>query len=388
MTYKKANGFTLIELLLVVGIIMGLAILEFQKMRADSDEAAAVQAGRDFGVVIDALQSYATKHMADYQDMNNAAAVPAIFPGVCAAVDADTCQLDLTMLPREGLVNSGWIPASTAIKTGYSAYMRRIPPAGGATSINDYNIEAVVRTDAGWTFGAGFVYGMLGSAAKQAGPSAGVVKGGVANGLFGAWSMPSTRYPGMSDGQLMGVVKVNASSLNQYVKLDGSRAMTGPLNMGNNRVNNINDIQMLGQSTLPRQSGGVLPMVSDLAPNWVLKGVYNVSDFGSDPSDPNAGVIPLPTCPDADTSSGVPRILVKMSSMYNEMYGGMSNGSPVVPGDSQAQMIAKLTSAYGGWNFYALEDTANQIWRVYVRRFYDNGYIPGEALAEVYCYYP
>lgn len=384
----KSTGFTLIELLLVVGIIMGLAMLEFQKMRADSNEASAVQAGRDFGVVTDALQFYAIKHMSGYQDMNNSTTQPTLYPSICAPVDPNTCQLDLTILRREGLVSSGWMPVNNAMKIGYKAYIKRVAPAGGAITSADYNIEAVVRTEEGWTYGGGFVWAMLGSAAKQAGPAAGVVKDGVATGLFGAWSMPVTRYPGLADGQLVGVVKVNASSLNQYVNLDGSRAMTGPLNMGNNRINNINDIQLLGPSSLPRQSTAMEPMVSDMMPNWVLKGVYNVSDFGSDPAQPDAGVVPRPTCPDSAGSVGAPRILVKLSSLYNEMYGGMSNGSGVTPTDTQAQMIQKLTPAYGGWNFYALEDTTNNLWRVYVRRFYDNGYIPGEALAEVYCFYP
>lgn len=384
----KPMGFSLIELLLVVGIIMGLSMLEFQKMRADSNEAAAEQAGRDFGVVTDALRSYAVKHMAAYQDMNNAAALPGLYPAICAPVDTDTCELDLTILRREGLVNAGWLPVNSAIKTGYKAYVRRVAPAGGASAIGDYNIESIVRTEAGWTYGTSFVWAMLGSAAKQAGPAAGVVKSGVATGLFGAWSMPVARYPGLAEGQLVGVVKVNASALGQYVKLDGSRAMTGPLNMGNNRINNINDMQLLGPSSLPRQSTSMAPMVSDMAPNWVLKGVYNVADYGSDPADPASGVVPWPTCPDSEASGAVPRILVKMSSLYNEMYGSMSNGVGVLPTDTQAQMMAKLTPAYGGWNFYALEDTPNKVWRVHVRRFYDNGYIPGEALAEVYCFYP
>ena len=126
-------------------------------------------------------------------------------------------------------------------------------------------------------------------------------------------------------------------------------------------------------------------MVSDLASNWVLKNVYNVSDFDSNNT---VGSVPRPTCADADASNGVPKILLKMNAMYNEMYGGMSYGEPVQPSDSQLTMMQKQIAAYGGWNFYALEDTSNNLWRVYIRRFYDNGYIPGEGLAEVYCYYP
>lgn len=238
-----------------------------------------------------------------------------------------------------------------------------------------------------WSYdgGATVAYSMLGGAARQAGPSAGVTQGGVATGLFGAWQLPEASYPGMVDGLLVGLLKIQSSTINQYVKLDGSLNMLGDLNMGNYRVNNVKDIQLLGQADLPRQSGAVAPMVSTLLPNYVLMGVFNVGDYDSDPV---SGSVPLPVCPDqSDSSNGVPRILVKMASMYNEMYGAMGGGSPVSPTDTQAQMIAKTTAAYGGWNFYALQDTGANAWRVYIRRFYDNGYIPGEGLAEVYCVY-
>lgn len=197
--------------------------------------------------------------------------------------------------------------------------------------------------------------------------------------------MDSSKYPGLVDGQLVGVVKINASALNQFVRLDGTLPMTGALNMGNNRINNARDMQLLGPSSLPRQSGAVAPMVSDMASNWVLKGVYNVSDYDADNT---VGSVPRPTCADADSSNGVPKILLKMNAMYNEMFGGMSFGEPTLTTETQLEMMRKQTASYGGWNFYALEDVPNNLWRVHIRRFYDNGYIPGEGLAEVYCYYP
>lgn len=378
---KSHKGFTLIELLLVVSIMMGLALLEFQKMKASSDALAGEQAGKEFGVVIDALSAYTAKHMTEYQDMAN-------HPAICVTVDADTCKLDMTALVREGLVGGGWQPRNAVMKSTYSAYIRRLPAGCGTTACN---VEAFIRTDSGWTNdgGSNFLYGQIGAAARKAGPSAGMIKDGIANGLFEAWSVPMGTYPGMANGQLIGVVKVQGSTINQFVRVDGSLNMTGPLNMGNYRINDVKDIQLLGQSTLPRQGGAVAPMVSTLAPNWVLKGVYNVTDYDTDPV---GGAVPSPTCPDSDGSSnGVPKILIKMTSMYNEMYGGMSNGTAVSPTDTQAQALAKVTTAFGGWNFYALEDTTTPgvfFWRTYIRRFYDNGYIPGEGLAEVYCYYP
>lgn len=381
MKFNNNRGFTLVELLLVISIMMGLALLEFQKMKVSADEAAAQQAGREFGIVIDAMQTFVDKHMSEYQDM----ATP---PSVCAAVDADTCALDMSVFIREGLVPSGWQPSNRAIKTDYIAYIKRVPPAGGAINVTDYNIEGMIRTVNPWNNGGGIEYSLLGSAVRHAGPNAGLVKSGVADGLFGAWSMPSTRYPGMADGQMVGVVKVQASTINQYVRLDGTLPMTGSLDMGNNRVNNATDMQLLGPASLPRQGGTNIPMVSTLMPKYVLKGVYNVSDYDSDNV---SGTVQQPVCPDTDPNdltTGAPRILVKMTTLYNEMYGGSGGGQAVAPGDTQAQMMAKTTSSFGGWNFYALEDQSTKTWRVYVRRFYDNGYIPGEALAEVYCYYP
>lgn len=382
---RKNAGFSLIELMLVISIILGLGLLEFQKLRANISQTNSDSAGTDLGLVIGALSTYAGKHMVEYQDMNNAAARPNIFPGSCAAVDADTCKLDLAVLGRESLLDVGWTPYNAAVKSPYSAYVKRIPPAGGATTINDYDIEIFVRTDNPWLVGALPLWGDLGAAARKAGSQAGVIRDGFANGVFGAWTIPVGRYPGMLDGQLAGAVKAQAGIINQHVRVNGTLAMTKSLNMGNYRINNVNDIQLLGQGSLPRQGGAVAPMVSSLAPNWVLRAVYNVADYDSDAVD---GSVPIPTCADSDSSNGVPKILVKMTSLYNEMYGGMSGGEAVLPTDSQAQIMAKTTTAYGGWNYYALEDTTNKVWRTYIRRFYDNGYVPGEALAEVYCYYP
>lgn len=382
---RKNAGFSLVELMLVISIVLGLGLLEFQKIRSKAAAASAETAGADLGAVITALSTYAGKHMVEYQDMNNAAARPNIFPGVCSAIDADTCQLDLAVLGRESLLDVGWTPYNAAVKSGYSAYVKRIAPAGGAASVNDYDIEVFVRTDSPWTISGLPLWSDLGAAARRAGGGAGVIRDGAANGVFGAWSVPVGKYPGMVDGQLAGVAKAQASIINQHLRVNGSLEMTKSLNMGNYRINNVNDIQLLGQASLPRQGASVAPMVSSLAPNWVLRAVYNVADYDSDASD---GSVPIPTCADSDSSNGVPKILVKMTSLYNEMYGGMSGGEAVLPTDSQAQIMAKTTSAYGGWNYYALEDTTNKVWRTYVRRFYDNGYIPGEALAEVYCYYP
>jgi prepilin-type N-terminal cleavage/methylation domain-containing protein len=378
---NKNRGFTLIELMLVISIMMGLALLELQKMKVSSDDAVAQQAGREFGVVIDAMQTFLDKHMAEYQDM-------ASLPSGCSAVDANTCALDMTVFIREGLVPSGWQPTNRAIRTDYVAYIRRVPPAAGAVNNTGYNIEGMIRTVNPWNFGGGIEYSLLGSAVRHAGPNAGLVRSGVAVGLFGAWSMPVGRYPGLDDGQMVGVVKVQASTINQYVRLDGSLPMTGNLDMGNNRVNNANDMQLLGQVSLPRQGGTTTPMVSNLMPKYVLKAVYNVSDYDSDNV---LGTVKQPVCPDTDPNdltSGVPRILVKMSTLYNEMYGGSAGGEPAQNNESQDSMLSKTSPAFGGWNFYALEDQSTKSWRVYVRRFYDNGYIPGEALAEVYCYYP
>ena len=390
---KKKNGFTLIELLIVVGIIMGITLLEFQKMKAGSDDMAAQQAGKEMGIAIEALNNYVVKYSSAFQDMNDSVKYANIFPSNCTAIagDSDTCELNLSVLVREGLVPSGWTPVNNTIKTSYKAYVRRTPAGCASVSASNCNIEAMIRTVDPWSNGGNIVYNMLGSAVRQAGPSSGYVQTDAstgldqANGLFGGWSMPVNSYPGMVDGQLMGVVKIQASTINQFINVDGSLAMLNDLNMGNYRVNNAKDVQLLGQSSLPRQAGSVKPMLSSLMPNYVLKGVYSVGDYDSDPVN---GSVPIPVCPDAtDSSNGIPRILVKMSSMYNEMYGGMSGGSAVTTSDSQLQMVQKTTPAFGGWNFYALEDSTAGRWRIYVRRFYDNGYIPGEALAEVYCLY-
>ncbi len=371
----KSRGFTLIELLLVLSIIMGMGVMELQKMKREAEETMARSAGEDIGRAAEAMSAYLSRHMNRLQQQADPNCAPTAVAGIC--------QFDLLALVREGLMPNGWRGTNTPLKANYSAFVRLVPAGAGGGSIN--NLEGLIFTTTPWLDGGDvgdIKIAALNAAARAAGSIGGVSRANGANGLFGAWSIPAAAgYPGLTDGQLAAQTVVQASTLDEFLPRDGSRPMTGNLNMGGYRINNAQDMQLIGPASLPRNK-----LASTLMPNWVLKGVYTVTDYGADAAN---GTVPRPICPDSDgISTGVPRILVKMTNLHNEMIGGFSYGEPRQDPNAQYESAKTLVPAFGGWNFYALEDSGTNTWRTYIRRYYDSGYIAGEGLAEVYCYYP
>ena len=371
----KSLGFTLIELLLVLAIMMGLGALELQKMKKEAEDTLAKSAGVEIGKASEAMGVYISRHMNRIQLQADPNCVPTAVPGIC--------EFNLLSLVQEGLMPTGWTTRNDALKKDYEAFVRIIP--GGAGGPSENNLEGLIFTSTPWLDGGASgdaKTAALSAAARAAGPSGGVSQANGAIGLFGAWAIPAAAgYPGLSDGQLAAQTVIQASTLDAFLPRDGSRPMTGNLNMGGYRINNAQDMELLGPNSLQRNKN-----VSSLMPNWVLKGVHTVADYGMDPAN---GTVPRPVCPDSDGfSTGLPRIIVKMTSMHNEMFGGYSYGEPRPDPNAKVESAKTLIPAYGGWAFYALEDGASNTWRTYIRRFYDNGYIGGEGLAEVYCYYP
>lgn len=368
---KNKKGFTIIELMLSIGIIMGLGVLELQRIKKESEALDARRAGEEMKTLSDALTEFAKNNAISLQSMGHPS---------CAVVAADVCKIDWNALVLANLLPSASAAFNSAIKSNMTGYIRRVAPSGGASSTAQYNLEVLVKTDAPWTWSGNpmasdFAYTKLNAAAKAIGPAGGVSNGQV-TGLYGAWTVPYINYPGLSDGLLVARTDVQAQALSAYLPLNGSLAMTGPLNMGNYRVNDVKDIQLMGPSTLQRSK-----QISSLANNWVFKGAYTVSDTSS---------VPKPVCPDGAQTGGVPKVLVKMSYLGDERYGGHYGGYNFGGwwssyNNSNAAGTTEV-AARAGWNVYALDNGAS--WTAYVRRYYDGGFQPGQGVAEVYCYYP
>lgn len=361
-------GFSLIELMLVLALIAGMSALAVTKLRREAEMSEAKVAGVDLAYASEAMTLYMKAHASALQTMTDPNCLPS---GV-----ADVCRLNLAILAQEGLMSAGWQPYNAAARSDYSGYVRRVPPVSGATVASDYNLESLLMTDLPWTSGGvGVSVLALNTAARAAGAIAGITRAGTAVGLSEGWTMAAGRYPNMGDGQLVASAVAHTQAMGTYLPLDGSRAMKGELALNAYRLNNAQDITLNGNGMKNQK-------VSDLMPNWVLKGVYGVSDYDADNA---GGTVPIPICPDSAGGAGTARVLVSMQSLYNEQFGGYVSG---VAGNTPADAIMSLNGAFGAWNFYALEDSGSGVWRTYIRRFYDNGYIPGEGMAAVYCYYP
>lgn len=386
---KKQLGFTLVELLLVLGVIMGLSILELRKIRAESDYERAKAAGRQFAQVYTAFDKYLNLRRGGLQRMDDAAAAD---PN-CNFVGGNVCEVDLTAAFNDNkIMPPNWTDDFPILKTRLRAYVFRDSQGATVTNPDEYNLEGIIFAqdpwDTGWGSG-GARRDLINAAAKAAGSFAGrsvatnAAEPRSAVGIYGGWSVPGGRYPaGLAADQLVGIAQVQSSILNQFVRLDGSLPMTGSLDMGDYRINNASDMELIGNDG--GTAGGPLreQLVSSLMPRWVLKGAYSVVDYDADPDN---GTVPKPFCADSDLASkGLPRILLRWSALYNDMGGGYASGAPALtPEEAQATLVQPDT----GFDFRAF-DADNNNWHVKIKKYYDNGFIAGQGLAEVYCYYP
>ncbi len=395
----KKTGFTLVELLLVLSIIIGLGVVEIRKLKDQSETKLALEVGRQMALVTKGLERYLDANRYRLQRMGNPTDGDRNWDATnwsdpyctVSATDANLCEIDLTKLGQMGVLPLGWTPEFNALRTSFVAYVRRSLPANLTTYISedDYNLEAVIFTKDPWREGwdSGPVeVGLLGLAAKEAGPAVGIslvndAGDNVIRGLFGAWEIPGGEYPGVSEGQLVGLTSTSASIMNKFVQTDGTLEMTGDLNLGDYRINNVMDIELLGNDGNGTTATKKNQMVSSLMPNWVFKGSYNVVDYDADPVN---GTVPKPYCPDSNfANQGIPKILVRWASLYNDMEGHYAAGSARrTPQEAQNTLVP----AFNGFEVRAF-DADVSTWHVKIKKFYDAGFIAGQGFAEVYCYY-
>lgn len=367
---KKKRGFSLIEMLLVVTLIVAMGLLQLRKLKSDTEEAQAKAAGQEIAAASESMTLYAKRNIPALQAMADPNCAP-------VAGFANICELSLNALNTSGAAPPGWSGMNHAIGSPYKAYFRRVASTPTPAGPGDFNLESLIFTEQGWLVGGTGApqLSLLGSAARHAGAVGGVINGGEGRGLSSGWELPAGSFPNMADAQLAASAQLQGQALGAHLPVNGSRAMTGDLNLNGFRLNNVQDIMVNGNGMKGQN-------ISSAMPNWVLKGVYGVADFDADNA---GGTVPIPMCPDSANGAGSARVLVSMQALYNEQFGGYATG---LPGQDPNAAVASLEGARGAWNFYALEDSANGVWRTYIRRYYDNGYIPGEGLAAVYCYYP
>lgn len=392
---KREKGFTLIEILLVLAILMGVGVMEMRRDAAKTNEIAATAVGKQMALIGQAVELYMIKHTSALQSMSDP---------TCVAT-GDYCDLPIASLIAGGYLQSDFID-SVKFGGSYVARVARIPPPlptqaaticpgtmptpigcpspypGGAVPLWQWGLQGLVFTTNAWTDGgAGINWAMLGLAAKQAGPLAGVTQAGAATGLFAGWSITAGFGPGLNNGQLAYATGSQVNLWSQFVRRDGSMPMTGTLDMGSYNLMNMRDMFLNGPETNRRNKN-----LSSMLPNWVFKGAYSLDESTTPPQN----FVPAPVC----NGGGEPKIKVLMQLMKGtraQFY--QDTGALSTSDQATAQSLLAPNAATHWLNSWA--DVVPGGWLVH---FQDNfrqddatgttTSTKGSGLAELYCFYP
>lgn len=390
------GGFSLVEIMLVLSILGGVAVMEIRRQAAESARVGATAAGRQIAKLGSAVDEYLVTSRGALQR--------GVDPNCVATATANVCELDLTALRDAGLLPQAWDNA-TPWGSPYVVRVLRTPapmPAQAATvcawnypgqdrlargcdpnDASEWSLSALIFSQNAWTAGsqggAAPLWDSLGLAASEAGPAAAVTRAAVAEGLRGGWRAGAEFGAGLGDGQLAYLAGSSGNSWSKYVRLDGSNKMMGNFDAGGNRIEDMNDMMLLGPESNRR-----MKRVSSLMPSWVFKGVYQVAD---------GGFVPAPVCP----AAGVPKIKLLFQYMaddkamfYNDT--GIPPLTPTAPADlptANAQLAANAPTY--AWRFWADPSGATG-WVVHFQQHFlqrdeTAGQRMGSGLAEVYCHY-
>lgn len=402
---KPQKGFTLIEILLVIAILLAIGVMEMKREVAKSNEIVATAVGKQLALVGQAVDKYMVAKTNLLQTMTD--------PN-CDSTGA-YCTLNVAALISEGFLHAEFV---NSVKFGgtYEVRVRRIAPPtpsqaslvcgiqptpigcpvpypGGTIPAWQFGLQGLVSTTAVWTDNGSVPnWAMLGEAAKQAGPFAGVSQGGVPTGLFVGWSAPNVFGADLGDGRLVYVTGSQVTLWSQFVRRDGSLPMLGTLDMGANNIMNMRDMFINGPATNPRNKN-----LSSMMPHWVFKGVYSV-DESVDPlpgttntNRPN--FVPAPVC----TNGGTPKIKVLMQLMKGTKAAYNNTQSVGLPAPSSDPVVDNAFLANnpavhvlnswaedvgGGWLVH-FQDRFNQ-----TDKTGSSSVVKGSGLAELYCHYP
>ena len=203
---SRQRGFSLFELALAAVIGATVLAVAAQRMAADGERATAAIAGQQMLEVGKAFNA----------DLIKRSAVYLANPTTSATIG--------------DLIGQSLLPANFSTTNNFgSTYTILVRRVGSAP---DYNLEGMVianqpikdsrekvRTD------------LAGSAVDAIGADGGMsLDGATIKGIAGAWSVSNADYPAISSAAQIGIRVGSASSMySQFLLLDGSRAMTGPL---------------------------------------------------------------------------------------------------------------------------------------------------------------
>ena len=255
----RQSGFTLVELILTMSIMIILGVMAISKIKRDNEDIVAKAAGEQMRTVADALDSYISRR---YFQLQNVQSSPADrYPGdgdapaggrVC---DASGCTITIGTLRYEGMLASTHLDQNVYGAGYVIRILRRATSPTGCGSdgaMPCYALDGVAVTDTPFYLNTSDAankkvrYDLLGAAVQYGGPDVGATDissgGATLFGLKGAWTALGTEFPAINKLGLLGARKsYQSSKLDDFLRRDGTLPMTGDLNMGPDKTNNIDN---------------------------------------------------------------------------------------------------------------------------------------------------
>lgn len=250
LNLKNQQGFSLLELILVLGIstLVGISLIQYEARRASI--AKAENAGVQLGLVGKAFSSYISREIVQISNaMSNNQVVDVPFN----VLRGENTTIGGVTLRGHEILSTSFQPRSTFGPEFVLQIRKRNDRIEGLV-ITERPICEKDNAAACGTSDNPIKYDWIGAAMKKVGPYAGMT-----------YNQPTTLTGYNAGWQELGVgagtfSKINAAGLmaykvfgtsvgdydNIYLRLDGTSAMRGNLNMGNANLNNATNIQYSG----------------------------------------------------------------------------------------------------------------------------------------------
>lgn len=229
------RGFSLFEIALVLLIITVSSIFAINSLQRDQERKEAANVGEHAKTVGNAVNGYIVNN---YATLIGAASTP----------------VTLAQLRAQSLLPASFSDTNIQGST-YTILLRRT----GASP--NWNIEGLVLTTNPIRDGQDLSRTSLaGVALQEIGPDGGMsYDNSTLSGMEGGWSAAQTDYPGITQAAQVGMrVGYGTSQFTQFLRRDGTLAMTGSLNMGGQNIGSAQNITAAGTVTAVTTSTGAL----------------------------------------------------------------------------------------------------------------------------------
>lgn len=242
---KNKLGFTLVEMALVLTVSTVVGFVTFSQLLKKTEYNKAKIAGEEIKNIGDATDAYISNHYNVLSTLTNSTnTINDVGPRICSSSN-NICTITIQTLVNENLLPSTY-SGTNVYGSGYSISLMR----SGASPY--YKIYGLVTTTNSLKIGNNIRYDLLGQAMQAAGVDSGMTKDSSTeiSGYNGSWTANAVNYSSINKtGLLAYQTGYGAYDYSVFLRRDGTLPMTGDLNMGNNSINNADNITASGTTT-------------------------------------------------------------------------------------------------------------------------------------------